>query len=156
MKKRLLFLLLAMSLPLFAQTTTYTTTADGCGGKNIGYCRVAATSDPASSVSAITFDNRSGGGVLYLDRTDNSYLQFKGAYTGFGGNPDGTHNDYDGVGTYDGYATIDSSGASPNGTAHGQLLFHAYYVGTCSGRGCGPVVVGWHYLIKSGSTVTVS
>ena len=34
MKKQLLFLLLAMSMPLFAQNTTYTTTQDGCGGKS--------------------------------------------------------------------------------------------------------------------------
>src|SRR5215468_1286019 len=106
MKKHLLFLLLAMSMPLFAQTTL-TTNQNGCGAKNIGYCRVSVDSSPASNFVAVTFDNRSSGGGLQLNRAD-SYILFHGAYSGFDGNPDGSHNAYDGEGTYDGTATLDS------------------------------------------------
>lgn len=158
MKKHLLFLLLAMSMPLFAQTnyqtTTYTTLQDGCGAKNIGVCRVPVMSDLPSDVTAVTFDNRSNGGSFQLN-TATSYKLFRGKYTGFNGNPDGSHDPYLGLGTYDGIETLDSTGATPNGTAHGQLQFRAFWAGQCSGKGCGPVVIGWHYVILSGSTVEV-
>ena len=36
-------LLLALAIVASAQTTTYTTTKDGCGAKNLGYCRLDVT-----------------------------------------------------------------------------------------------------------------
>ena len=148
----LLFLALVCSA---SAQITYTTTANGCGGKNIGYCRIAVASDSASDVVAVTFDNRNLSGRLLLNHADGSYSQYDGRYAGFVPNPDGTYASYYGLGTYSGADTFESNGSSPKGTVQGQLQFYAYYVGTCAGRGCGPVVIGWHYEILSGSTVTL-
>jgi hypothetical protein len=56
MKKQSLFLLLAMSMPLFAQNTTYTTTQDGCGGKALQYCTLRVT-DGTETPEQIIIDN---------------------------------------------------------------------------------------------------
>src|SRR5215468_8343945 len=49
----------------------------------------------------------------------------------------GTRNSYYGVGSF----------LSDDGTVGGNFQFYAYYVGSCSGRGCGPVVVSWHFNV---------
>ena len=83
----LLFLALVCSARAQA---TYTTTANGCGAKNIGYCRVAVASESTSGVVAVTFDNRNLSGRLLLNHADGSYSQYDGKYVGFVSNPDGT------------------------------------------------------------------
>jgi curli biogenesis system outer membrane secretion channel CsgG len=148
-------LLLTLVAVASAQTTTYTTTTNGCGAKNIGYCRVPTSSEPSSDVIAVTFDNRSAGGRLQLNYQDGSYVQFRGSYSGFTTVPPGSPKTYYGLGSYSGTVEYDPTGKLPGGTTvSGNLQFYAYWVGTCSGRGCGPVVIGWHYQILSGSTVT--
>jgi hypothetical protein len=145
MKKHLLFLLLAMSMPLFAQTnyqtTTYTTTTDACGGKAQQFCTLPVT---GGTINQIIIDNRQNYGNLYLGAftlTD----QVQGVYSGFVANPDGSHSPFNGIASFE----------SNDGTVVGSFTFSAYYVSTCSGRGCGGTL-GWHYKILSGSTVTVT
>lgn len=130
--------------------TTYTTTADGCGAKNLGYCRLNVI-DQASNPFAIVLDTRYTSTVGQLNTlsvydTANTYpplLSVHGAYSGFFGNPNGTHNPYYGAGAF----------LSDDGTVQGTFLFYAYYVKFCSGRGCGGGVVGWHFRVLVGSTV---
>jgi hypothetical protein len=146
MKKQSLFLLLAMSMPLFAQNTTYTTTQDGCGGKALQYCTLPVT-DGTGTPEQIIIDNTIYGGRLtiqqgvYPNQTNIAAVQ--GTYSGFVGNPDGTRNPFYGVAAFE----------SNDGTVSGALQFYAYYVGTCSGRGCGGTL-GWHFRVLTGSTVT--
>ena len=143
-------LLLALTTFASAQTTTYTTTADGCGAKNLGYCRLNVV-DQASNPFIVVLDARynSQGQINTLEvyTPANTYpplLSVHGAYSGFVKNPDGTSHPYYGSGSF----------LSDDGTVEGTFLFYAYYIGTCSGRGCYGAVVGWHYRVLVGSTVT--
>lgn len=149
MKKHLLFLLLAMSMPLFAQTT-YTTTTDGCGGKQYQYCLLPVINNQTGQPLSLVIDNRVGttGPLGTLTVKDpypgtNLYLQTHGTYSGFVANPDGSRNPFYGSASFD----------SDDGTVSGAFQYYAYYVATCSGRGCGGTL-GWHYRINTGSTVT--
>jgi hypothetical protein len=152
MKKHLLFLLLAMSMPLFAQTS-YSTTADGCGSKNLGWCQLYAV-DQNGNQFRIVLDNRytSSGtqiNTLTVYAADNSstpLLTSHGTFSGFVGNPNGTRSSYYGAGSF----------LSDDSTVGGNFSFYAYYVATCSGRGCGPVVIGWHFNVLMGSTATAN
>jgi hypothetical protein len=146
MKKHLLFLLLAMSMPLFAQNTTYTTSQDGCGGKAFQYCTLPVT-DGTGTTEQIIIDNSFNGGSLtiqqgtYPDQT--TIVAAQGTYNGFVGNPDGTRNAFYGVAAFE----------SNDGTVSGSFQFYSYYASTCSGRGCGGTL-GWHFKVLMGSTVT--
>jgi len=148
MKKHLLFLLLAMSMPLFAQTT-YTTTADGCGAKNLGYCHLPVM-DQNGQQFDLTLDHRNtASGPIDTLTVSNPWpgaqvFTMHGGYSGFVPNPNGTRNPYYGSGSF----------LSDDGTCGGNFQFYAYYVGICSGRGCGPVVTGWHFKVLMGSSVT--
>jgi hypothetical protein len=152
--KKVILVILAMSLPLFAQTTitTVTTVQDGCGGKAL-YCTLAVT-DENGGAGQITLDNRVTA-TGPLGNLSVSALEFSGSahgtYSGITGNPDGTKNAFDGIATYSG------TGYSPDGTpfsANGTFNYHAVFVFTCQGRGC--PTYGWHYTVKAGSTVTIS
>jgi hypothetical protein len=146
MKKQMLFLLLAMSMPLFAQNSTYTTTQDGCGGKALQYCTLPV-SDGTGTPEQIIIDNSIYGGRLTIQQgtypTQTNVVAVQGTYTGFVGNPDGTRNSFSGIGAFE----------SNDGTVSGSFQYYAYYASTCSGRGCGGTL-GWHYRVLTGSTVT--
>jgi hypothetical protein len=146
MKKRLLFLLLALSMPLFAQNTTYTTTKDGCGGKALQYCTLPVTDGTATSEQVI-IDNTYYGASLTIQQgtypNQTNIVAVQGTYSGFVGNPDGTRNAFYGVASFE----------SNDGTVSGSFQFYAYYVNVCSGRGCGGTL-GWHFRVLIGSTVT--
>ncbi len=141
----LLFLVLVCSAS--AQTTTYTTTQDACGGKANQACYNIPDVDQNGVTGYISIDNRVGTTYplqynFYLGPygTNGSH----GTYSGFVANPDKTTNDFNGVASYD----------SDDGTVSATLQFHAYYVKMCSGRGCGGTL-SWHYRILAWSTVTV-
>jgi hypothetical protein len=151
MKKHLLFLLLAMSLPLFAQNT-YTTSQDAGGGKQYQYITANVTNG-TSNPFQLKIDSRAiyfpsahvwilAG--IYPNQTD--IFDTYGTITGFVANPDGTHNSFYGV------ASFESGPGYPS--ASGTFQYYAYYASTCSGRGCGGTL-GWHYRILLGSTFTV-
>ena len=152
--KKALFMILAMSMPMFAQTTitTVTTVQDGCGGKAL-YCTLAV-SDENGGAGQITLDNRVNG-TGPLGNLSVSALEFNGSahgsYRGLGGNPDGSKNPFDGVARYSGTG-YDASGMPFS--ASGTLNYHAVFVYVCQGRGC--ATYGWHYTVKAGSTVSVS
>jgi len=136
----LLFLL--MSLASFGQTT-YTTTQDSCGGKTSMLCWLNAV-DQNGNVVQITIDNRLPyrQGYLGITPSGGSTTWYHGGYS-FPQPSSGTDPFY-GVATY----------ASDAGLVNGNFVVYAYYVKTCSGRGCG-ATLGWHYVVKMGSTVTV-
>ena len=131
--------------------STYTTTADGCGGKNLGYC-ILPVHDQSGQTFQLTLDARynSQGQINTLTVAypfpGNTIFTVHGAYSGFVGNPNGTHTAYYGSGSF----------ASDDSTVNGQFSFYAYYVATCSGRGCAGATVGWHYRVLTGSTVTAN
>lgn len=137
----LLFLL--MSLASFAQTT-YTTTQDACGGKASQFCSMTVAADPNNGITNIVYDSRGSypGANLYIGGWG-VVPALPGLLAGFVANPDGTHHDFYGVGSFE----------STDGTVSGSLSFSAHYVSICSGRGCGGTL-GWHYKILSGSTFT--
>lgn len=142
------FALLLTPLALPAQT--YTTSADGCGGKNLGYCTLPASSYAGNYKLVLDARNNSQGPINTLTITTPDFpattlLTVHGTYAGFVANPDGTHNAYYSSGSF----------TSDDNTVNGQFTFYAYYVATCSGRGCAGTVVGWHFRVTSGSTVTV-
>lgn len=143
--RKLLWLLLVSSC--LAQT--YTTTADGCGAKNLGYCRLPVqdqNSQPFLAVLDARYNAQGQINTLQIYTPDNAYpplLSVHGAYSGFVANPNGTHQAYYGGGSF----------LSDDGTVTGTFPFYAYWVGTCSGRGCAGTVVGWHYRVLMGSTV---
>jgi hypothetical protein len=152
--KKVFFVILVMSMRLFAQTTitTLTTTQDGGGGKAL-YCTLAVT-DENGGAGQITLDNRYTGtgplgnlSVSTLEANGSAH----GTYSGLGGNPDGTKNAFDGVAQYDGTG-YDAYGV-PFSTS-GTFNYHAVFVYVCQGRGC--PTYGWHYTVKAGSTVSVS
>lgn len=152
--KKVFFVILVMSMPLFAQTTitSLTTTQDGCGGKAL-YCTLAVT-DENGGAGQITLDNRVTG-TGPLGNLSVTALEFNGSahgsYTGLGGNPDGSKNAFDGVAQFSG------NGYDTNGipfSASGRFNYHAVFVYICQGRGC--PTYGWHYTVKAGSTVSVS
>jgi len=137
----LLFLALVCSAS--AQTTIYTTTQDACGGKAQQYCTLPVSENPANGVTQIIIDNRTNWGNLYIG----AFIladQLHGVYSGFVGNPDGTHNPFYGIASFD----------SDDGKTTGSFSFAAYYVSMCSGRACGGTL-GWHYRILGGSIMTV-
>lgn len=145
---KLLPLLLLLATTAGAQTT-YTTTANGCGGKNLGFCMLPATDQNAVHY-LITLDTRvTGGGPinrLTISDAANDYppiLQDHGVFSGFVGNPNGTHAPYYGSGSF----------LSDDGKIKATLDFYAYYIATCSGRGCAGATVGWHYQVLMGSSV---
>ena len=133
--------------------TTFTTTYDVCGGKALQFCTLPVSSNLGSSITQIIIDNRASGGNLYLG----AFIlpdQVQGTYSGFVANPDGTRSPFNGVASFESTATtIDSNGNVVPAVA-GTFQFSAYYVSTCSGRGCGGTL-GWHYRILAASTVTV-
>jgi hypothetical protein len=152
--KKVFFVILVMSMRLFAQTTitTLTTTQDGGGGKAL-YCTLAVT-DENGGAGQITLDNRYTGtgplgnlSVSTLEANGSAH----GTYSGLGGNPDGTKNAFDGVAQYDGTG-YDAYGVPFS--ASGTFNYHAVFVYVCQGRGC--PTYGWHYTVKAGSTVSVS
>jgi hypothetical protein len=142
-------LLLALVAVASAQTTTYTTTADGCGGKNLGYCLVAVK-DQSGNSFLLALDARytSSGQIntLAIETADGTAIAFTvhGTYAGFVANPNGTKQAYYGAGSFD----------SDDSSVEGSFQFYAYYIASCSGRGCSGTVVGWHYRVLVGSTVT--
>jgi hypothetical protein len=142
-------LLLIMVCSASAQTTTYTATQDGCGAKNLGYCVLHTLNDNGAPFT-VTLDARYAASgqinTLEIDTVPYSVLtRVHGSYSGFTGNPNGTHASYYGVGEF----------GSDDGTIKGAYQYYAYYVPTCSGRGCAGTVVGWHFKVLAGSTVTV-
>ena len=85
--------------------------------------------------------------TLQVYTPDNTYpplLSVHGVYSGFVPNPNATHQAYYGAGSF----------LSDDGTVEGSFQFYAYYVATCPGRACAGTVVGWHYRVLIGSTVT--
>jgi hypothetical protein len=132
-----------------AQTTTYTTSRDGCGAKNLGYC-LDSIVDDNNQPFELVLDARyaSNGPINTLDirSSDNTttYVHVHGTFAGFVPNTNGTKQAYYGAGSFD----------SDDGHVAGSFQFYAYYVGTCSGRGCAGAMVGWHYRVLLGSTVT--
>jgi hypothetical protein len=144
--KNLLLLLLATSMPLFAQTTTFTTTRDGCGGKALQYCTLPLV-DGTGTPEEIVIANSAYGARLTIQQgtypNQTNIVAVQGTYSGFVANPDGTRNSFYGVGAFE----------SDDGKVTGSFQFYAYYASTCSGRGCGGTL-GWHFRILTGSTVT--
>jgi hypothetical protein len=140
-----------LSLIILAGTalaSTYTTTANGCGAKNVGYCTLSVV-DQNNQPFTLTLDLRVNG-TGPIDTLAVSYpypgaklFSVHGTYSGFVANPNGTRQPYYGSGSF----------VSDDQTVNGTFSFYAYYVGTCSGRGCGGTL-GWHFQILSGSTVT--
>jgi len=137
-------IILALASSFASAQTTYTTTQDACSGKANQACFNIPVVDQNNFSGVISIDNRSVqyGGSLYLGPFGvNGY---HGVYAGFVANPDGTKNDFNGIGSFE----------SDDTSVVGQFQFHAYYVKSCSGRGCGSTL-GWHFRILAGSTVTV-
>jgi hypothetical protein len=134
----LLFLALVCSA---SAQMTYTTTQDSCGGKALQFCQLPISETPSNGITSFTIDNRNGFGYLYVGPFL-SNDQVHGAYSGFVANPDGTRNPFYGAASF----------LSDDGKLTGSFLFYAYYVSTCSGRGCGGTL-GWHYRILTGSTL---
>jgi hypothetical protein len=133
-----------------AQTTTYTTTADGCGAKNLGYCRLNVTDQlnhPFVAVLDARYNSQGPINTLQIYTPDNTYpplLSVHGVYLGFVPNPNGTRQAYYGAGSF----------LSDDSTVEGTFQFYAYYISTCSGRACAGTMVGWHYRVLIGSTIT--
>ena len=142
-------LLLALAIVASAQTTTYTTTKDGCGAKNLGYCTLPVT-DQNGQALQLTLDARyAASGQINTLSVATPYpgtvvFSVHGAYSGFVPNPNGTRQAYYGAGSF----------LSDDSTVEGTFQFYAYYIATCSGRACAGTVVGWHYRVLIGSTVT--
>jgi len=136
-------LLLVLVCSASAQTT-YTTTQDVCGGKAFQYCQMPVTSNPPSSITTLIMDNRSDAGAMYIGAFTLAD-QVQGVYSEFVANPDGSHSPFYGSAAFN----------SNDGTVTGTFLFYAYYVSTCSGRGCGGTL-GWHCRILAGSTVKLN
>jgi hypothetical protein len=141
-------LLLALVAVASAQTTTtYTTTADGCGAKDLRYCILNVVDDSGQPFQ-LTLDHRYNAQGP-IDTLTVSYpypgaqiFSVHGVYTLTAcTSPAKTC-----------YSTV--SFVSDDGKVAGNFQTYVYWVGTCSGRACGPVVVGWHYRVLVGSTVT--
>ncbi len=148
--KKLIFLILAMSLPLCAQTT-YTTTADGCGAKNLGYCRLSVDDQNGQPFDLVLDTRNTASGPINTVAVNypwpgSQVFSVHGVYSGFVPNPNGTHTAYYGSGSF----------LSDDKTAGGNFTFYAYYVASCSGRGCAGTVVGWHYKVLTSSVVTAA
>ncbi len=135
----LLFLALVCSA---SAQTTYTTTQDACGGKAVQHCRASVTDQTGQPFDLIL---DTGVNTLQVNYPYPGSMVFSvhGAYTGFVANPDGTRNSFYGQASFE----------SDDHTSSASFQFAAYYVSTCSGRGCGGTL-GWHYRILMGSTVT--
>lgn len=141
MIKRILLTFAVLLAPCFATAqTTYTTTQDACGGKAVQYCGPVAVVDDNGNSNTITIDNRNSFGYLYVGDV------ITGArYIGVYSYPTQTaHTPFYGVATYE----------SNDGVASAQFNVYAFFVSSCSGRGCGGTL-GWHYKILMGSTITV-
>jgi hypothetical protein len=145
MKKLIILAGLVLSSLFASGQTVYTTTQDACSGTAHQACYNIPVVDQNNMPGFISMDNRSVNLQynFYLGAYANNGIH--GTYDGFVGNPDGTRNDFNGVASF----------VSDSGTVEAQLQFHAYYVKTCSGRGCGGTL-GWHFRLLAGSTVTVN
>src|SRR5882762_7074147 len=103
MRKLITLALLTFGLVASAAAqTTYTTIADSCGGKNLGYCITQVTDGSVNYL--LTLDTRiTGGGPinrLTISDSANDYppiLSVHGTFSGFVANPDGTHAPYSNV-----------------------------------------------------------
>ena len=142
-------LLVALVTVASAQTTTYTTTTNGCGAKNLGYCRLSITAQSGQPFDLILDARYNAQGPINTLTVNQPYpgptlFSVHGAFSGFVANPNGTKQAYYGAGSFD----------SDDGSVAGSFQFYAYYIGSCAGRGCYGVTVGWHYSVLSGSTVT--
>jgi len=132
-----------------AQTTTYTTTADGCGAKNLGYCRLNVTDQlnhPFVAVLDARYNSQGQINTLTIETLPwpgSTVLSVHGKFSGFVPNPNGTRQAYYGAGSF----------LSDDSTVEGTFQFYAYYIATCSGRACAGTMVGWHYRVLTGSTV---
>lgn len=145
MKKVAVAVLLLLVSAMAAQTATYTTTQDACGGKANQACYNIPTIDQNAVAGFISIDNRTGTTVpiqfnFYLGQYGTNGMH--GTYAGFVANPNESKDPFDGMAMF----------VSDDGRVHAQLQFHAYFIKTCSGRGCGGTL-GWHYRILMGSQV---
>jgi hypothetical protein len=145
----------ALALPLIlllfsafaaGQTATFTTSNDTNCQKDTLWCI-----DYTNPDGYINPDNRGDHGNLTISSSEFTGTAYSGTYSGFTANPNGTRAQFDGVGSYTGAGAVNGVSFQLNGT----FPYHAYYVGTCSGRGCGGTL-GWHYILKAGSTVTLN
>ena len=134
--KWLLPLMFLLAITASAQTT-YTTTSDGCGAKNLGYCTLPVNG------GTLTLDARVAPSGPINKLTLPTGIQYHGTFSGFNPNPNGTRNPYYDVGSF----------VSDDHSVVGTFQFYAWYVGTCSGKGCGPVAIGWHFRVLQESTV---
>ena len=137
--------LLVLSLFVFGAAlahaqTTYTVTADSCGGKANFFCTLPVSASPDNGITQIVLDNRNNFGNMYIGGW--AIGQVHGVYSGFVSNPDGTRHDFYGTGYF----------VSDDGKTNGTFNYLAHYVATCSGRAC-VGTLGWHYVILAGSTV---
>lgn len=135
MKKYFALAIIMLASCFASAQTTYTTTADGCGGKAAQFC-ILNVVDQSNNPSTVTIDSRVN--TLTVAGVSNT-----GSYSGFVANPDGTHNSFYGSASF----------VSNDVSVTGIFLYYAYYVNVCSGRGCGGTL-GWHYRVNLGSTVT--
>ncbi len=148
--KKLIILagLLFSTLFTFGQTT-YTVTQNSCGNKNLGYCSLPVTDDN-NVPYLIVVDHRSNSqgpiDTLSIETPIFPYTTLytsHAAFAGFVTAPPSTTDVF-------GVLTVDTD----DGQVHAGLEYRAHYVFTCSGRGCAGPVIGWHYFVQSGSTIT--
>jgi len=147
-----LLFFLAMSMPLFAQTTynhTYQFTTQAGGGKaNMTFITNVVESDGPEIGTQFELEVNTAGYAL-LDTLPypgtNVWIEYNNAehwYTQFPVNPDGSRNPFSGV------VALYSNDESVKAT----FYFNARFVNTCSGRGCGGTL-GWHYDLLPSSTI---
>jgi hypothetical protein len=159
--KRLIFSLVMLLMPLAVSAqNTYTTTADGCGGKNLGYC-LLPVNDQGGNPFQLVLDHRNNSQgpidtmtVQAPDYPHAQMLSVHGAYAGFVG-PTDNHTPFFSSGSFASDATTVDSNGNTIPQVQGQFNYYAYYVPSCSGRGCGGTVIGWHFKVLTGSTVAV-
>jgi hypothetical protein len=137
-------LLFLLSMSAFAQTT-YTTTADGCTAKaSFENCTLPVI-DQNHVASYVAVDTRGSypNGTMYIGGW--GLDPHSGVFAGLNGNPNGTHNAFYGAGSFE----------STDELVSADLQFYAYYVASCSGRGCSGTQIGWHFRFLAGSTIAV-
>ena len=98
-----------------AVPTTYTVTADSCGGKALQYCTLPVGASPNDGTPQLVIDNTVYGGSLYFSRF-NVLDRIQGTYSGFVGTPDGTRNKFYGITSFE----------SSDGRVVGTFNFYAY------------------------------
>lgn len=135
-----------MVAPSFCQTTTMTTVQNGPPTKT-NYVTLPAV-DENGAVGFVHLDNRvTGTGPSgYVSISSIGFTgTAKGSFTGFGPNPNGTHQPFAGQATYFG------TGYTPDGRQFqifGVFNYHAVYNNVNQGR---TPTVGWYYSIDAGS-----